>query len=122
MKITANSKKERHSKTTAKIKMKTLSNAKNVNHWSISNNCSGRVLRMQELKKQIGQTINPNVFLRKNTMAQVKSEMKQVFGEILKEIPKSFIKNNCIWKANISVYTHKKRQYESFKFTPVYNL
>ena len=100
--------------------MKTTSN--NVNHWSISNNCSGRILRMQELKKQIGQTIEPSEFLRKNTMTQVKSEMKQVFGKILNEIPKVFIKNNCIWKASINVYTSNGRKYESFRFIPVYNL
>lgn len=102
--------------------MNTLSNKNNVNHWTISNKCTGRILRMQELKKQTGETIDPATFLRKNTMSQVKSEMKQVFGKILKEIPKTFIHNNCIWKASISVYTHKNRQYESFRFIPVYNL
>lgn len=102
--------------------MKTLSNKNNVNHWSISNNCSDRILRMQELKKQIGQTIDPSSFLRKNTINQVKFEMKQVFGKVVNNIPKAFIYNNCIWKASVNIYTHKGRKYESFKFIPVYNL
>lgn len=118
---TANFKKRRQLENTAKFIMRT-SNKNNVNHWSISNNCAGRILRMQELKNEIGQTIDASTFLRKNTMSQVKSEMKQVFGKVLNEIPKAFIHNNCIWKSSISVYTHKNRQYESFKFIPVYNL
>ncbi len=93
-----------------------------VNHFIISTNCKGRILRMQELKKQIGQTIDPTTFLRKNTMNQVKLEMRQVFGKVLTEIPKVFIHNNCIWKASVNVYTHRKRQYESFKFLPLYNI
>lgn len=93
-----------------------------VNHWAISNNCPSRILKIQYLKSQIGQTIDPATFLRKNTMLQVKQEMRQIFGKVLTEIPKVFIHNNCIWRASVNVYTHKKRQYESFKFLPLYNL
>jgi hypothetical protein len=93
----------------------------NFNHWKITNNCSGRILRIQELKKQIGANVDPSVFIYKNTKKQVISEMKKVFGKKLNEIPKAFIHNGCIWKAVIFHHKHKNRVTEKFSFIPVFN-
>lgn len=79
----------------------------------------GRILRMQELKRQVNQTIDESQFMYKSTIVKAKRLAKK-YGFV--EIKKTFIKDNIIFKASITVYKSSGRTYESFDYLPMYSL